>query len=215
MNAKLLSKLTAKGLVITGEGFGGEQSLTAQDVAQALSGLDRLPYLYALFKYVILFDLRSVRGNRSQDGKSVHIEYFDRMPLEHQGLAAELAGTLYEKIHVMYIDWYNVNEGSLYHATRTALWECIDPRFNNCKKCGGSGKNTWGTLTTGKPATDCKKCGGSGIVRKTASQYAKLIGIDKSNWARCWESRYEKIYRYVSDLDGVVIRHMQKKLEAA
>lgn len=213
MDAKILSKLTAKSIRITGEGFGGTSDITAEMVAAALSGLNQAAYLYAQFKYVIMFDLRSVRGERAQDKIQTSAPYFDRMPLAHKAMAADLVGAMYEKVIEEHVDWHNVDEGTLYHATKAALWESIDPRFSMCRKCGGTGKNSWGSLTTGKPARDCKSCGGRGTIEKTATQYAELLGIHKSNWARCWERRYEKILMVMGDLDAQVARHINRKFQ--
>lgn len=49
--AELLSKMTAHGVQITGEGFGGEVAITAQDVAAALRGTHGLAYDLVLLKY--------------------------------------------------------------------------------------------------------------------------------------------------------------------
>lgn len=51
MSAELLAKMTAKGLVITGEGFGGEVILSSSDVAGALARVRGIAYDFLLLKY--------------------------------------------------------------------------------------------------------------------------------------------------------------------
>ncbi len=50
-SAEMLAKMTAKGLVITGEGFGGETVLSAADVAGALASVRGVGYDLLLVKY--------------------------------------------------------------------------------------------------------------------------------------------------------------------
>ncbi|RLB62490.1 MAG: hypothetical protein DRH08_12385 [Deltaproteobacteria bacterium] len=51
MSAELLAKLTAHGVNITGEGFGGTPEITQSDVAGAMAGMRKEVYEFVLLKY--------------------------------------------------------------------------------------------------------------------------------------------------------------------
>lgn len=168
---KLLAKITAKGITITGEGFGGSVTISQTDVAGALSfsGIDRMTYLYALFKYVDANDI-------------------------------ELLKQLYNHVYIHLATMPQKNGWELTKGKETfrnivilALNEHINPNFNTCKQCLGTG------LTPNQ--LNCKSCDGSGHKKPSPQKMADAARIDRSNWVRVWAARYEIVHKSISDIN--------------
>lgn len=79
MSAELLAKMTAKGIVITGEGFGGEIVLSSSDVAGALARVRGIGFEILMLKYCgemerferlvsMLAGIISAKENRARPG---------------------------------------------------------------------------------------------------------------------------------------------------
>jgi hypothetical protein len=71
-----------------------------------------------------------------------------------------------------------------------AVFEVVRP--NRCCHCSGVGL---------KANRVCPTCNGTGFKAISDSKISAAMGIDKSNFCRTWHSRYELVYRHVTDLD--------------
>lgn len=78
-------------------------------------------------------------------------------------------------------------------------------RASVCPSCRGS------TRSENKKRA-CQRCGGTGRLNYSASQRARRVGIDKSNWKRTWSSRYESIYRTGREWESRGLRHVVRKI---
>ena len=76
-----------------------------------------------------------------------------------------------------------------------AAFEVVRP--NRCPRCQGRGIDK---------AKVCGVCNGSTFKPLSGRFIAEAIGMDESSYRQTWKSRYERILRYVQDVDGKVNR---------
>jgi hypothetical protein len=71
-----------------------------------------------------------------------------------------------------------------------AVFEAIRP--NRCGLCRGR------LYVSNKV---CPSCSGSGYRYLSGREIADAMSIDQSNFSRTWQSRYERVFKYLQDID--------------
>lgn len=182
---KLLAKITAKGITITGEGFGGSVTISQTDVAGALSfaNLDRMTYLYALFKFSGAVDIPLLQ----QLYNHAYIR-FAAMP-QDRGWKLSKGRETFRNLVVL------------------AINEHIDHGFNTCNQCKGAG------VTSSQ--MQCKSCEGSGHKKPSSKLMADAIRVDRSNWVRVWSGRYDVVHKAITDInmDGKILGSLVRQFK--
>lgn len=74
-----------------------------------------------------------------------------------------------------------------------AVFEAIRP--NRCGRCHGSG------VVSNRV---CPCCSGSTYQYLSGREISSAMSIDQSNYSRTWQSRYERAFRYLQDIDSDV-----------
>jgi hypothetical protein len=82
---------------------------------------------------------------------------------------------------------------------QAALDENLDGR---CHSCNGTGVS--------RRARMCSACSGSGVARLPDARLAAIIGIDRSNYSRCWKRRYDRIFVMIQDVECSVKMKIRK-----
>ena len=77
-----------------------------------------------------------------------------------------------------------------------------------CDVCRGRGQTP---DDRGLPQ-DCPACRAWGVVRREAAEKARLLGVGENQWHKLWRRRYERIVRRYNALDGLVKRHLDRRL---
>lgn len=170
---KALAKLNAKtnGFDI---GCGGHGGITQADIAGACACLSNIEYSLLWMKYVSC------------------IEFNHYMPKQRSNDYLALYRKIMEGISQNNPGWEK-NPAALSIIVMIAIYDSIDQKAGKCKRCGGSGKTSWGT--------GCKKCGEEGQKKRSGAEMARLIGVDKGNWSRTWKGRYESIVADISEIE--------------
>lgn len=120
MSAELLSKMTAKGILIDGTGFGGEVELTSADVAAALAGTNGLTLDFILLKYC--GDETVIRRLVELFAREVRYRYKDLSIPESETYAVEVISE-------------NIGGDLCGTCNGTGTY-----RYKNCLGCKGTGK---------------------------------------------------------------------------
>jgi len=74
--------------------------------------------------------------------------------------------------------------------SRLAVAEMVGS--SRCERCNGVG------IVVNKT---CKCCDGSGYARLSGRKIAEAIDVSEPQWRRVWRERYEKVIRYIQDID--------------
>ncbi len=77
---------------------------------------------------------------------------------------------------------------------------------HHCKTCSGRGINLHGL--------SCRYCHGLGRLPMTAAGRYRFASIDKRNWERRWQSRYERIYRQLCEEENQLLSHLSRQLHS-
>lgn len=85
---------------------------------------------------------------------------------------------------------------------RLATHEALDDA--RCSRCEGRGIN--------RRLQPCRHCHGSGREALKAAQRYHFAGIDKRNWERRWQGRYETIYRQLCEAEQQLLGHLARQL---
>lgn len=103
--------------------------------------------------------------------------------------------------------WQIQDPEILQRASRVALEMHLYPqRYSLCRTCCGSGSQRG--VHAGKT---CKNCNGSGMKPIKDTELAKMIGVDKSNMARTWKGRLDKLYKEAQALHAIIANHLKTR----
>jgi len=72
-----------------------------------------------------------------------------------------------------------------------AVFEVISPGC--CRRCNGTGMVF---------NHACNTCNSSGYKPASGRAKAKFVGVDEKQWRQVWNQRYERIYRYLLDMEA-------------
>ncbi len=75
---------------------------------------------------------------------------------------------------------------------------------NSCSACHGHGVNRRQQI--------CRTCNGDAREPMKAAQRYQYAGIDKRNWERRWQRRYDTIYRQLCDAEHQLLGHLAWQL---
>lgn len=76
--------------------------------------------------------------------------------------------------------------------------------ITQCEACGGRGSN--------KRMQSCGSCHGTGRSPMKSAERYHYAGIDKRNWERRWQARYEGIYLTLCDAENQLLGHLAWQL---
>jgi hypothetical protein len=124
VSAELLAKMTAKGILIDGGGFGGEVQISPADVAGALSGISGPAYDYVLLKYC---DDRSVSRRLLSAFAEKILESEKRQPGKFSAREAVRFASV--------IITNAIGDGNCKTCKGTGIY-----RYKKCAGCDGAGK---------------------------------------------------------------------------
>ncbi len=188
---RLLGKMTAKGLLIDGAGFGsGPVSIRPVDVAGAM-GMGRLPLEAALVGRAKFCD-----DNQAQLDLAVWVrDEFVRRCMRY-GWKTDYCEGL----------------------AQLCVFELVHPM--RCSDCGGRGmvwqqhpvKHASGKLEEVKSRwVGCERCKATGQAKLTVRSKAAVAGIGKSQFADAWQGRADEVMKLLWSLEEKVLRHLYRQ----
>ena len=77
---------------------------------------------------------------------------------------------------------------------------------SHCPTCRGRGQRRNGM--------ECDDCHGSGRKPMSARSRYRFAGIDKRNWERRWQQRYEDVFRRLCDAENQALSHLSWQLHS-
>lgn len=188
---RLLGKMTAKGLLIDGAGFGsGPVAIRPVDVAAAL-GMGRLPLEAALVGRAKFCD-----DNQAQLDLAVWVRDEFRRRCLKQGWKTDYCEGL----------------------AQLCVFELVHPM--RCSECVGRGSlwQQWpvrqgsGTLRAVESSwEECGRCKGTGQAKLTVRSRAAVAGITKSRFSETWEGRADSMMQELWVLEEKVLRHLHRQ----
>jgi hypothetical protein len=163
----------------TGKGF---EALRPEDVAHALSGLERPAYLLALIKWA------------GDETPNLREELARDLLLASASIAARA-------------NWHIPRgPGYLRGLVATAIWEMLDNR--KCEYCEGRGI----VYPPRSAAVDCNRCGGTGKQEASERMRAEISGIPRAAWRRVWFRRYWRVFGVLAGWEDAVKEHLRARL---
>jgi hypothetical protein len=188
---RLLGKMTAKGLLIDGAGFGsGPVAIRPVDVAAAL-GMGRLPLEAGLVGRAKFSD-----DNQAQLDLAVWVRDEFRRWCLRKGWKADYCDGL----------------------AQLCVFELVHPM--RCSDCGGRG-SVWhqqpvrrgnGKLKSVESSWDeCGRCKGTGQAKLTVRSRAAVAGITKSRFSETWSVRADEMMKVLWGLEEKVLRHLHRQ----
>lgn len=101
--------------------------------------------------------------------------------------------------------WGNRSGRQIYrNAARLAVDMELDRQsYCWCPACGGTGRNRLG---------DCRPCGGSGKREVKHAELARIIGVDRNNYAKVWVPRIVAISEMLEAWEKAAITHLYTQL---
>ncbi|WP_414430832.1 hypothetical protein ACMG4M_05230 [Alcanivorax sp. IL3] len=188
---RLLGKMTAKGLLIDGAGFGsGPVAIRPVDVAAAL-GMGRLPLEAALVGRAKFCD-----DNQAQLDLAVWVRDEFRRRCLKQGWKTDYCEGL----------------------AQLCVFELVHPM--RCSECVGRGSlwQQWpvrqgsGTLRAVESSwEECGRCKGTGQAKLTVRSRAAVAGIGKSQFSDVWQDRADNMMQTLWSLEEKVLRHLHRQ----
>ena len=88
--------------------------------------------------------------------------------------------------------------------SRLACLEALDSML--CKRCSGRGYNLIGKA--------CPTCRSYGRKPMSARGRYQSIGMDKRNWERRWDGRYERLYQVLCNAENKALAHLNYQLNS-
>lgn len=160
-------------------------ALTIQDIAHALSGLKRGPYLLAMAKYAD--------------------DFSGLQELEY--LAWDAAITLAIKG-----GWKTETGRELFRKMAgIALTEVIhEHKLYACPTCGGRGSFI---APEHSVKVDCEVCHATGKKRMKEPNKYKELGFDKNKWYRYRRSQYEEVYNVIKEWDDLACLWVSSRIK--
>ena len=185
---RLLGKMTAKGLLIDGAGFGsGPVAIRPVDVAGAL-GRGSLPLEAALVGRAKFCD-----DNQAQLDLAVWVRDEFQRRCDRNGWKKDYCEGL----------------------AQLCVFELVHPM--RCSHCVGRGsvwqqkpvKRASGKLKAVESSwVECDRCKGSGQAKLTVRSKAAVAGIGKSQFADAWQERSDDVMKLLWSLEEKVLRHL-------
>lgn len=103
--------------------------------------------------------------------------------------------------------WRVSDPQTLKIASKVALDIHLYPQYYIlCRTCGGSGSQRG--VHRGKT---CKSCEGTGKKPQTGAELSRLLGIDKSNLKRTWNSRLNILCAEVQSFHSKIAKHLDNR----
>lgn len=188
---RLLGKMTAKGLLIDGAGFGSSPvSIRPVDVAGAM-GMGRLPLEAALVGRAKFCD-----DNQAQLDLAVWVRDEFKRRCARNGWKEDYCEGL----------------------AQLCVFELVYPM--RCSDCVGRGmvwqqqpvRHAGGKLREVKSSwVECGGCKGSGQAKLTVRSKAAVAGIGKSQFADAWQGRADEVMKLLWSLEEKVLRHLYRQ----
>ena len=100
------------------------------------------------------------------------------------------------------VNKWRAHKNLLPRLAQLAVYEMLSSQL--CKCCRGLG-----ITKRGVTCTDCK---GQGRQPLRAAERYHFAGIDKRNWERRWQSRYEVVYGCLCDAESQLLSHLSWQL---
>ena len=185
---RLLGKMTAKGLLIDGGGFGsGPVAIRPEDVAGAL-GMGRLPLEAGLVGRAKFCD-----DNQAQLDLAVWVRDEFRRRCQRYGWKHDYCEGL----------------------AQLCVFELVHPM--RCSECVGRGmiwrqrpvKRAGGKLKAVESSwEECGRCKGRGQAKLTVRSKAAVAGVGKSQFADTWQVRADEVMKLLWSLEERVLRHL-------
>ncbi len=97
-------------------------------------------------------------------------------------------------------------------------WRCKSDQFHRlaqlackefieskaCSECNGRRTNAAGQV--------CESCLGTGVKRLSQRAKYRFANIDKRNWERRWQERYETLFQLLCDAESSLLSHLKTQL---
>lgn len=185
---RLMAKMTAKGLLIDGSGFGGGSVvITQHDVAGAM-GMGKLPA-----EAVLVGRAKFSDDNQAQLSLAGWVQTEFRRVCMRNGWKADYCEGL----------------------ATLCVFELVYPM--RCSHCMGRGK-TWqqepeqaddgSLLRMADRWLECKPCKGTGQSVLTVRNRAAIARISKSRFSETWAARADDMMKSLYTLEDMVLRHL-------
>lgn len=184
--AKAFALLNPKGANLSGVPGGGYEKIDSYDIAFALSGLRKGPYLMGLAKHAGHLDaLEDLEAEFYAHCRKTFTEW--KLPMGHQRLRRMCQLAIYETVYQ-----------------------------ELCKACYGRGLRQKIGRSGDSPSDcnyfQCGRCHGTGKVKLSKRRQSRAVGVSWSRWQALWSGRYEEIFAEAQEWAARAWRYLRGRI---